>query len=280
MQKTLIFYELELVENPQINLFNGNETLKDRFKDFSENAKESDYLYTNNSKIIEIKDVDENHIFGSYGKIENLSKKELTRGRTKEDYLVTDLDSLKELIESYTYFYLDINMKQCVILSNSKCTGFKSEFANFLKHHFRISGIYTSVRIVNRLSKNIRESIGRATNISNISYTYVSENLPENEFASFKEMSGLRSDQIKTANVRLFLEPKLDHQKSIKTLAKNFGSSTDKFDSFKIETDEEYIDVIEKTLSKKVSIKIDEDSLNNLDKINNILRDNLYSANR
>lgn len=277
MQRTLLFYDLILNESLQINFLNKNATtLKDKVKQLSENAKEDDLLYTNGSVIIQIEDFDENYIFGSYGKAENLSKRKLTRGRVKEDYTVTDLNSLKELVESYTYFYLDININECVILNNANCGAFKTEFPKFLLHHFRVSSIYKSIEISNKLSEKIGEDIGKSNHFASISYSYTSEKLPANEFAGFRELSGLTKDQIKTASVQLYLEPGFDYTESANILA-NTSKYIDDFSTFKIDTQEETINVIEKILSKKVSINIDEDDIDNLGKIKKILSENLIS---
>jgi len=277
MQKTLLFFDLILNKNLQLDLFHDNTiTLQEKVKQLSKNAQEDDLLYTNDTVIIEIESFDENHIFGSYGKAENLSKRQLTRGRTKKDYVITDLESLKELVESYTYFYVDLNLNECIVLNNPNCSGFKTEFSKFLLHHFRVSSIYKSIEIVNKLSKEINEDIGKSNHFASISYTYTSEKLPENEFASFKELSGLKKEQIRTASVQLYLEPELDYTENANKLAST-TNYIDNFTTFKIDTQEETINVVEKILSKKVFINIDEDDIDNLDKIKDILKTNLIN---
>lgn len=276
MKKTLFYFDLLLSDNPQTTILNEhNITLKDKVRQLSKEAKEEDLLYTNDTSIIQIETLDENHIFGSYGKIENLSKRQFTRGRTKKDLNVTNLESLKELVESYTYFYLDLNTNRCIILHSSKCTGFKTEFAKFLIHHFRVSSIYSKIEVANRLSETISEDIGKANHFASISYTYTSGKLPENEFLNFMEISGIDKGQVKTASVQLYLNPELNYKKNAKKLAKT-SDYIDDFSRLKIDTETEVIDVIEKILSKKISIKIDEDDVNNIDKIKNILKENLF----
>lgn len=143
MRRTLIFYDLILSKNNQMNIFhNSTLTLIDRIREFVKDYNEEDMLYINESSIIQIEEITSNHIFGSYGKTERLSDKSLTRGRAEPDMMITDLTTLEDLVESYTYFYLDLDKKECVILNNPRCPGFKNEFSKFLLLHFRLSGIY------------------------------------------------------------------------------------------------------------------------------------------
>lgn len=277
MKRTLIFYDLILNKNNQMSLLQDKSvTLKDRIEDFVEKYDNKDMLYINNSNIIQIEDISSDYIFGSYGKTEKLSDKSLTRGRAESDMTITDLTTLEDLVESYTYFYLDLNKEECIILNNPNCPGFKTEFSKFLLHHFRLSGVYENIKIVNKLSEQIPESIGRSKQFAAISYTYSTDGVPDNEFLNFQEISNITHEQIKTAVVQLYFDANSDFEKVASTLS-NTNNYVDKFSSFKIETDTQTIDVIEKILSKKVSIPLDEDQLNNTLIIKNILIENLIN---
>lgn len=277
MMRTLLFYKIKLDKNNQLNLFqNSSTTLKDKVKQFIKNDNTDEFLYTNESVVFQIEDIGYNFIFGSYGKVENLSTKSMTRGRLKQNMQITDLQSLKELVENYTYFYFDLDTEECVILSNPDCGGFKSEFSKFLLHHFRASSIYENIQVLNRIDENINESIGKSNHFANISYTYASDKLPENEFLNFRQLSGLKKEQIRTATVQLYLEPGLDYSKNAHNLS-NTSNYIDTFSSFKIDTQNETINVIDKILSKKISIIIDENDIDNLKKIKEILKDNLIN---
>ena len=277
MKGTLIFYKLVLQRSNQLSLFNDHSaTLKSKIEDFADNHKEEDLLYANDTNIIEIESIADDHIFGSFGKIEKLDGKLLTRGRIQPNMEITNLATLRELIESYTYFYLDLNKEECIILYNSNCTGFRTEFSKFLLHHFRVSGIYNDILIENKLREDIPESIGRAREFSTISYTYTSDKIPKNEFLSFKEISGIKNNLIKRASVKLYFET----EGNFKDIAQNLSNTykySDSFSSFKLETENETIDVIEKMLSKKVSIPIDEDDLHNIDLVKDILKEQLLN---
>lgn len=277
MKRTLYFYDLVLEKNNQISLLQHHPvTLAKKIKDFVDNYNDEELLYMNDSSIIQIEDITHAYIFGSYGKTTRLSEKQLTRGRAEPDMAITDLTTLEDLVESYTYFYLDIDKKECVILNNPNCTGFKSEFPKFLLLHFRLSAIYENIDIVNKLSDNIQQSIGKANHFANISYTYSSDKLPANDFLNFKEMSGIKNEQIKTAAVQLYFKA----ESNFKEVAKNLSSTdkyVDQFSTFKVETDSESIDVIEKMLTKKVSIPLDKDDLSDINIIKNILIENLTS---
>lgn len=276
MIRTLLFFDLILTKEKQSNFLDTVDNLQDKVEKFSNNLNEDELLYTNENVIIQIESCDKDHLFGSYGRTENPGNKQLMRGRTKEDYKVTNLESLKELIESYTYFYLDLNKNECIILNNYRCKGFQNEFPKFLILHFRLSSIYKDIMVVNKLSEKINEDISKSNHFARISYTYTSDKLPSNEFLNFKEMSGLEKEQIRTASVQLYLEPELNYKDNASLLS-NTSEYIDNFSTFTIETEEETIDVIEKVLSKKVSINIDEDDINNLYEIKNILQSHLLS---
>ena len=278
MRRTLFFYDLILEKNNQLNIFQDSKsTLESKVSDFVSNHSQEDLLYIKGSNVVQIEDIADNYIFGSYGKIEKLSERLWTRGRTEEDMEITDLESIKELIESFTYFYLDLTEKDCIVLNNPRSPGFKTELPQFLLHHFRTSGIYKDIKIVSKLSDSIEQEIGRAKEFAKISYTYTSDKIPENEFLGFKEVSGVKDNQIKTAAVQLYFESESDFSEVSRNLSKT-DEYIDSFDSLKIETYNETIDVIDKILTKKVSIPLDEDESENVDEIKSILIEYIASS--
>lgn len=264
-------------KNAQINAFQGsNVTFRSKLRDFALSHSEEELLYIKDSHVFQIEDVTEDYIFGSYGRLEKLSERVLTRGRTEEDMEITNLESIKDLIESFTYFFLDVDNSDCVVLNNSKAPGFKNKFPDFLLHHFRLSGIYKHIKIVSRLCDSINQTIGEANEFTKISYTYTSNKIPTNEFLGFKEISGVKNNQIKTAAVQIYFEAGSDFQEMSKRLSNTEGYIDD-FEKLKIETHNETIDVIDKILTKKVSIPLGEDQHDNIDLIKSILIDNITS---
>lgn len=272
MIRTLLFYNLELTEDNQLDLFSSkNLTLQNKVESFVNNHTDDELLYINkdDSVVIQLENISTDYVFGSYGRYENLDESSLTRGRHKKDFYLQDVE---DLIESYTYFYLDLNTNQIVLLNNSRITGFKTNFSKFLMTHFRVSSIYKSITVENKLSEDIDDRIGSSNHFSSIQYTYRPDSLPPNAYASFKEMFGLNNNQIKTAKVHLILDSSQSFSDSAKILA---TADKSQFERLRIDTEEEVINAIEKTISKKVPITIDDDSLNELDAIERILADSL-----
>lgn len=272
MIKTLLFYDLELIKNEQTSLFStDNSSLQKKVEKFYESHTDDEMLYISkeDSVLIQLEELTPEYIFGSYGRFENLEDSRLTRARDRQDF---DLQDLEDLIESYTYFYLNLNTNEIVLLNNSRITGFKTNFSKFISTHFRVSTLYKNIAVVNKLSDDIDYKIGQATSLTSIKYSYTSENLPSNDFLSAEELFELKNNQIKSARIHLVLDPDENYTENVRKIAE---ADKSQFDGLTIETKDEVIDAIEKTLSKKVSIEIDEESFNQLANIKEMLADNL-----
>lgn len=274
MERTFIEYNLHLEKDNQLDLLEGGDiTLEDRIHQFivEDNSSARQFIGNNKSYIFEIEDITHEYLFGSFGKLDTPGGKTLTRGRDRENY---DLKNLEHLIESYTYFYLDISSKKIITLYNSKCTGFKSAFSNFLYYHFRLSNCYRTIKVINQKTENIPETIRKSTKIGKITYSYKTNQVPEGEYMNFKQPIDIDPDHIKSASVSLYFEPNANQEDFIDKLANIFSKKTT-FNTFKLDTDQAMIDVIEQTLAKKVQIDISEDEIDNLDKIKELLREQL-----
>lgn len=274
MERTLIEYNLHLEKDNQINLLEENDiTLEDRINQFivQDDSSAQQFIANNKSYIFEIEDIDHDYLFGSFGKLNTPGGKTLTRGRDRENY---DLKDLEHLIESYTYFYLDITSKKIVTLYNSKCKGFKTAFGEFLSYHFRLSNCYRTIEVINQKSENIPETIRQSTQIGKVNYSYKTNQVPKGEFMDFKQAVNIDADDIKSAKVGIYFEPTANQESLINKLA-DLVQEKITFNTFKLYTNQAMIDVIEQTLAKKVQIDISEDEIDNLDKIKELLREQL-----
>lgn len=275
MERTLVYYSLKLEKTKQTNLFDNQQTtLQDKAEELSTKNDKTEMTYKNleRSFIIEIESIARDYIFGSFGKLENFSNHDFMRGRRKEDY---NLSELEDLVESYTYFYLDLDTNKIVVLYNYKCKGFKKAFSLFLQNHFRVTSIYNDIKVVHQINENIPQTIGKSTNFLHINFSYTSDRSPENNYLGFDEMFGVKNNDVKSASVQLYLDPTTDKEGVRQKLKELSLFKKDKFNTFKIDTDEEVIDVIENRLSKKISIEINDNDINNINKIKELLKKQL-----
>lgn len=278
MKVTLQYYDVLFEEDPQVSIFNTTSNyaplnIINKIKDFISTRKPEDNLYKNDDYLISILEIEEKYVFGTFGKIEDVSEKKLTRVRAKDSLEEGNIKNIKDFIERYTVFYYDIQNNSCITIHNPNVYGFKTQFAKFLMHHFKLSSIY-NINVINKINDSIPQKIKQLNKFSKISYKYSSDKMPENEFLSIKEISNIKNNQIRSASVELYLEPNSNYEESTKLL-----SETDKyinhFDTFKIHTEELTVDVVEKILSKKIDIELNEDDLNDLNLIKKELIKNL-----
>lgn len=274
MERTLLYYNLTLEKKRQINVF-GDSTLKEEVDKFRNTATEKDYTYLNrpDGVIIEVIKIDSSYIFGSYGRLANLEDGELIRSRNKDDY---SFEFIESLIETYTYFLLDLEKNQIILLHNNKCSGFITYFSNFLGAKFSLDEYYDIVSITAIKDSNIQEKLLQTTELDQIKFSYTSNQLLDNKFLSTNELYELEKSSIRQARVTLQIEPNIKNTKMLRTLSSEKNISQ-QFNTFELSTNQGLIDLVEKKIIKKISIKINEDQINNLGVIENLLLQNLYS---
>lgn len=279
MKKNLYFYTLNLEPNDQLSLFGQDEQLKStslttKVVEFINNKSCSENMYINKHKqfIVEIVDITKDYIFGSYGRFDAIIDGNLIRGRDRENFSLTELE---DLIENYIYFYLDLNKNKIVILDNSKCTGFNKNFPIFLINHFDTSAIYKTIEIVNIMTKDITYALNKDTTFFKFNCSFSTEHLPANKYINTDNVFGLSEDNVTDVSINIGLNPRGNYANFLEKIKQLFHSPDDKYNSMKITTDEEVIDVVKKKISKKKSIKIDDDDINNLSKIKERLASHL-----
>src|SRR5690625_714641 len=274
MDKTLLFYELILEKKKQMKIF-GESTLKEEVRNFIDNSAESDYTYINrpDNVIIEIVSIKSHYIFGSYGRLSNIDGSELIRSRNKDDY---SSEYLEDLIETYTYFLLDLETNQIVLLDNYKCTGFNTYFSKFLGDKFNLNNYFDNISVIIKKEDNIKESLFKPNNIKKINIQYTSDQLVENKFLLTKELYKIKNSIIKNAKITLNLESTIENSK-LKQLVSKDQKISQNFSKFDIETTDGLINLVERKITKKIFTRIDEDKLNDLIVIEELLLDNLVT---
>lgn len=272
MKKNILFYKLNLVFNSQLNMFTTDTDLKSRVKAFAKNCDKNEMSYTNESQnyIVDIIEINEDYLFGSYGNLNNYSKSNFIRVRDKQNLSPHEY---KDYLEMFTYFYIDFNTNKIVNISSRYCRGFKINIAEFLNDHFNLSEIYSDIKVVSTLKNDIKEAINKAVHVQEIDIKYYSDKHLMNEFVSLADIDSEDSGAIKSARLTLSLEPVSASKSIAQKLLNSIHDKGRKYKSVSITTDDGEIDVLEQTVTKKVSCDFeegdfDEDSiLNKLQKI-------------
>ena len=266
VKKKILFYKLNLTKKEQLNLFDSTETtLPDRVEKLSLNHDENETRQVIDEKIFQLYSFDRQHIFGTFGKVEDFKFGDYLRGRNREDYTIEDLS---QLIELYTFFYLDLNTNHVVVIQNSNLPDFKNPFASFISLHFRISTVY-DVKVVPFLDKNIERINKKVVTLRKIKCEYADNRLPNNEFLNIKETMNLATNEIEKAHVSLTM--KQGTQKEFSML----GFDKDAYSEFNVETSDEIIDLVNGAITRKLTIEIDSEKLKNIEYIRELLRINL-----
>lgn len=262
-KRKVLFYRLVLTENPQISLFEDKDIeLADKVDTLSKNHIESERYFIYKGKIIMLSTFDKNHIFGTFGKIEDINNGDSVRGRNRKDY---SIESIQNLVEVYTYFYLDLNTNRMAYLNNSALPDIKSTFIELISSHFRISALY-KVDLVLEKSPEIPDRFDQNIPINRLKVKYTSDTLPDNKYASEKEVLGLSNGDIRDATLNLSF---IAGTTAKKGLFSRFRK--DDYTKFEIETDEEIIDLIGKLVTKKATIYLEDDDLRDDEVIKNKL---------
>ena len=263
-RKSIHLYKLILEESKMRNLFNEDEvSFNDKVQQLSENHYESDKFQIFDNKVFMLISFDKQHIFGTFGKMDDVSKGGHVRARNKENY---SLESIQNLIESYTYFYLNLNNNQMALLHNHSIPDVKKPFARFISSHFRISGLYENIELLPLISEKIPNGYGRKIPILSAKISYGENSLPENDFLAPSETAGINNSDIRSADIKLTMKPgaKADKDK-FKFINKNYSE-------FTLETENETIDLVNNIIIKKTTVEMDSDQLKDEEFIKDILR--------
>lgn len=233
----------------------------------------------NPSVLIEIIDIKNDYLFGIIGKLEDLKDGVLKRFRSKED--VTIIESNEEeinlYIENYTYFYVRFIDLICAVLSNHSAPRFRTHFCNYLKS-IVMPLCLENLNIVNVFDDNIDYKINRITDLSEIKLVFDDSSIIGNDLLDLTNTFHLSQSSLKeaTINITFKMNPIKDETKKILKNTELVKTDFKKFEIIGTDENEEDIQVelVERILTKKVFIDIDEKYLkssNDLDKIKEAL---------
>lgn len=257
IKKNILFYKLNLQLNHQINMFDQNPDLKRKVKTFKEHhtADELRYVHSSNKYIVDIIDINEEYLFASYGKLNDYNKSRFIRVRDKEKLTPQEYH---DYIEMFTYFYIDFNTNKIVMINSQHCKGFKKNVAEFLINHFKLSNIYESVEVISTLNENISEAIDKTEAVQSIDIKYHSNRFTQNEFRSLPDLSTEDKQCIKSAHLKLTFTPVPSSKSVVHNLIGAVFKKKDLYQSVGISTTDGEIEVLEQTVTKKVTHEFNE----------------------
>jgi len=225
--------------------------------------------------IIEIIDVCNDYLFGIIGKLEDLKGGVLKRLRSKDDGTIVNSDekSLNLYLEHYTYFYFHFGNLTCAVLSNTSAPRFKTHFCNYLKEVIDQS-LINNLYIVNVYDDKIDYKINRMKNLTKIRLIFDDSSRVGNELLNLTNTFYMSQSSLREADIDISfrMNPVTDKTKQ---MLKNTDLIKTDFKIFELMgTDEEENDIevelVERILSKKVFIDIDEEYLKSTDDLDKI----------
>ena len=267
MKRKVLFYRLILNRNINFNLLEDDTTLPEAVEKLSDAQREADRIFILDNKIIFLISFDKNHIFGTFGKIEDISAGDTVRARDRETFSVTDFENL---VETYTYFYLDLGTNRLALIYKSGIPDIKKPLENFILTHFRLTALFNAEIVIEK-DQSIPTRYGAKIPVAKIKVKYASDGNPGNIFASPTEILQLSQSDVREGDMNIVLNEwtTVEHG-IINRLFETFNGRG--YRQFQVITDEETIDLIEQTVIKKSSIEVDDEDLRDDLKIKERLR--------
>ena len=272
MKRKVLFYRLILNRNINFNLLEDDTTLPDAVESLSDAQREADRIFILDNKVVFLISFDRNHIFGTFGKIEDMSSGDTVRVRDRETFSVTDFENL---VETYTYFYLDLSTNHLALIYKSGIPDIKKPLENFILTHFRLTALFNAEIVIEK-DQSIPTRYGANIPVAKIKVKYASDGDPGNIFASPTEILQLSQSDVREGDMNIVLnEGTTVEHGIINRLFETFNEQG--YRQFQIITDEETIDLIEQTVIKKSSIEFEDGELNDHNSIKRKLTEILHN---
>ncbi|NOH14831.1 hypothetical protein [Clostridium cochlearium] len=249
-------------------------TNKNFIRKLKTNLNEKDYLFKkhktdeNFSVAIQIDEIDNDYIFGIIGKLDDLENKALVRARNKDNILKTgSISTLGKYIENFTYFYIRFSDLCCAVLNNNSAPSFTRYIKLLLKDELSLMNYFKNINVIPRYENNICNKISRFVDLLEINFCFDNESSLSNDILNINDIYKKANNSIQKTKVSLTLKNDIPNKKDfINSISEyeNFGDFCD----FKIKGIDEYgaeqcADIIQKTLTKKIFIDIDDSVLKN-----------------
>lgn len=224
----------------------------------------------NNSVIIEILEYNDNYLFGIIGKLEDIEGGLLKKLRSKDDLRVIDRETEKPKVylEYFTYFYLRFNDMKCVVLRNSNAPRFKTHFVNYLKELTNGSNYYgetvgpKDIYIVNVYDDQIDYKINRTRHLTEINMIFEDTSNIGRTLLDLSKSFYISQSDLRKAKISIDLRMSEFSEKT-REILKNEALIKSNFKKFEVigedyNSNEIQMELVDKLLTKKINIEIDE----------------------
>jgi len=231
--------------------------------------------FGNPSVLIEIINIKNDHLFGVIGKLEDLKDGILKRFRNKDDVSVVkpDKDEINLYIENYTYFYIRFADLICAVLSNPSAPRFRTHFTNYLKDTLMSFGL-ENLNIINVYDDKIDYKINHIRDLYEIRLVFDDSSIIGNQLLNLTDTFYLSQSSLKEAsiNINLKMTPFKDETRKILKNSELVKTEFKKLEIAGTDENDENIEVelVERILTKKVFIDIDEKYLKSPNDLNKI----------
>jgi len=284
MEKKVEFYKITYNFFPIVSHNLTDEQLKQQITDVIIEAVDTDDTYTikstsDTSVIIEMLEANSDFLFGNLGKLENLKDGPLKRLRDMNKEVINGETYIpKFYVENYTYFYIRLKDFMCAVLSNPSAPRFRRHFRNYLSDITK-DVFLEKLNIVNVVDDNIDYKLNRVKNVSKILMAFDGSSNIGNDLLNLADTFYLSQSSLLAAkiDINLKMEALTDKTRALLRDPEVIQSDFKKLELSGVDANEEEVEVelVERILTKTVSIDIDEKYLKSsedLDKIKIALR--------
>lgn len=282
MQRKVEFYSVKFTFVPMKSMGKSDVQLKDEFIKtlnstiFHDDPYEISYNESNESKVvIEIVESDEDFIFGIISKVEDLKNGPLKRIKDKKSNEVLDsnLETFGFTLENYTYFYLCKESLYISVINNTSAPKFKRHFQSFLNEQMDISFI-EKLEIHTVLDEKIDLKLNQVNKVSQLDMIFDDTSILGHQLLGLKDSFGISQNSLRRARISIDLKllPITADTKGIFRKVKDLNNGFEKFELTGVNDQQDilYMELIDKILTKRVNINIDDKQLINTQAINEI----------
>lgn len=219
----------------------------------------------------------ENFLFARYARIENFQDTPQTN-YYHDNQLVDSLSMLS--IERYSFFVININDLTVTALSASDLPPAKSVIQNWLKSDSNLRDINNVMKVVPILSENAFKMISNSSEVLDLKVDYVNTDGHFKDIISYREIDGIENDLIKSFQIKCNFKNTHESTGKISQIINKIFDKKEHIE--KLETTiidgkghKQIIDILENSITKKITINLDGDFEKDQDKIFYILKSNL-----
>src|SRR5699024_9620570 len=112
------------------------------------------------------------------------------------DKINMTIEEFENLIENYTYFYIDTESLKVSLMSNSKSRGFTKYFPSFLSTKLNFGDYFSTIEIVPYINDDFSQRFSKLKNIQKINLKYTTDNELISSYLTFDELLSIEKDKI------------------------------------------------------------------------------------